>query len=76
MTTLDEMFGELRHVVQALGPYRDVVVLAGGFVPLVYRKIDLFDPPPHAALLSGDGSARTQVQRWYSVFVNMKFVIN
>lgn len=54
MSDRDEMLGELRRVVDALGSYRDDVVLAGGFVPLVYRQSAPFEPPPHGALLSGD----------------------
>lgn len=51
--TYEDMLAALRDVVAALGPYRDDAVLAGGFVPLIYREARLFSQPRHLALLSG-----------------------
>lgn len=54
MITHGAMKAELRRIVEALGPYREDAVFAGGFVPLIYREARLYDQTRYAPLLSGD----------------------
>lgn len=49
-----EILQELVDVVQALGVYREDVVLIGGLVPLLYRFHPEYKVPRQAALLTGD----------------------
>ena len=49
-----EMLEALSHMTHALGPYREDIVLAGGFVPFIYREARLFADTATPALLSGD----------------------
>lgn len=41
-----EVLADLGNLIDALGAYRTVAILTGGFVPLMYRRMpDLVTPP-------------------------------
>lgn len=49
-----EILRELAECAEAIGPYRDDVVVTGGLVPLLYRFHPDFGRPRQPALLTGD----------------------
>lgn len=50
----DEVLGDLGRLISALGEYRAVAVLTGGFVPLMYRSVPGYLSPPTPPLLTSD----------------------
>jgi hypothetical protein len=51
--TQDVMF-DLGRLIDALGQYREVAILTGGFVPVMYRRVPRFVEPPTPSLLTTD----------------------
>ena len=53
-TGVQEVLQDLGRCIQALGPYADVAVLAGGLAPVLYRSIFLDNPSPRPAMTTFD----------------------
>lgn len=49
-----EVLADLGKLIDALGDYRSVAILTGGFVPLMYRRMPGFVTPPMPPLLTSD----------------------
>lgn len=53
-TSFDDVLPDLARFIRALGDYREVTILAGGFVPFFYRRMPNFTPLSLPPLLTSD----------------------
>ena len=53
-SALEGVLPDLARFIQALGEYRQVTILAGGFVPFFYRRMPDFTPPSLPVLMTSD----------------------
>ena len=49
-----EVLADLGKLIDAMGDYRSVAILTGGFVPMMYRRMPGFVTPPMPPLLTSD----------------------
>jgi len=50
----EEVLADLGRLINALGQYRSIAILTGGFVPIMYRRMPGFTSPPTPPLLTTD----------------------